>query len=59
MYKERKETTHREIGEKQHTLSYIYIYIYMKINTMYVINKWLQDRVQEDNITKEKEKKST
>ena len=31
----------------------------MKINTMYVINKWLQDRVQEDNITKEKEKKST
>ena len=26
MYKERKETTYREIGEKQHTLSYIYIY---------------------------------
>ena len=42
MYKERKETTHGEIGEKQHT-SYIYIYIYMKINTMYVTNKWSQD----------------
>ena len=55
MYKERKETTHGQIGEKQHSSSYIY----MKINTMYVINKWLQDRVQEDNITKEKEKKST
>ena len=27
MYKERKETTHREIGEEQHTSSYIYIYI--------------------------------
>ena len=44
MYKDRKETTHGEIGEKQHTLSYIYIYICMKINTMYVINKWSQDR---------------
>ena len=27
MYKERKEITHWEIGEKKHT-SYIYIYIY-------------------------------
>ena len=26
VYKERKETTHGEIGEEQHT-SYIYIYI--------------------------------
>ena len=34
VYKDRKETTHREIGEEQHTS---YIYIYMKINTMYVI----------------------
>ena len=34
MYKERKETTHREIGKEQHTSSYIYIYV--KINTMYV-----------------------
>ena len=40
VYKDRKETTREEIGEKQHTLSYIY----MKINTMYVINKWSQDR---------------
>ena len=42
MYKDRKETTHGEIGEKQHT-SYIYIYK-LEINTMYVINKWSQDR---------------
>ena len=27
VYKERKETTHEEIGEKQHTSSCIYIYI--------------------------------
>ena len=38
--KERKEKTYGEIGEKQHTSSYIC----MKINTMYVINKWSQDR---------------
>ena len=43
MYKDRKETTNGEIGEKQHTSSSSYIYIYMKINTMYVINKWSQD----------------
>ena len=29
MYKERKETTHVEVGEEKHT-SYIYIYIYIK-----------------------------
>ena len=34
MYKERKETTHVEVGEEKHT-SYIYIYI-SKISTMYV-----------------------
>ena len=28
MYKERKETTHVEVGEEKHT-SYIYIYIYI------------------------------
>ena len=42
MYKVRKETTHREIGENN-IHQHIYIYIYMKINTMYAINKWLQD----------------
>ena len=29
MHKERKETTHVEVGEEKHT-SYIYIYIYIK-----------------------------
>ena len=38
MYKDRKETTHEEIGEEQHTSSYIYVCVCMcvKINTMYV-----------------------
>ena len=37
MYKERKETKHVKVGEEKHTLSYIYIYIYIsKISTMYV-----------------------
>ena len=36
VYKERKETTHEEIGEEKHTLSYIYIYIYQKVSTMHV-----------------------
>ena len=31
MYKERKETTHIEIGEEKHT-SYIYIYMKIKYN---------------------------
>jgi len=44
VYKDKKETTHREIGEKQHTSTYIYIYIYMKIKTMYDINKWSQEQ---------------
>ena len=35
MYKDRKETTNGEIGEKQHTSTYIK----MKMNTMYVIRK--------------------
>ena len=32
MYKDREETTHGEIGDKQHTSTYIYIYIYIYIN---------------------------
>ena len=31
MYKDRKETTHVEVGEKEHTSS-SYIYIYIKYN---------------------------
>ena len=38
VYKERKETTHEEIREE----TYIIIYIYEKISTMYV-NKWSQN----------------
>ena len=37
MYKERKETTHEEIGEEDIHHQHIYIYIYIsKISTMYV-----------------------
>ena len=37
MYKERKETTHVEVGEED--IHHIYIYIYIsKISTMYVKN---------------------
>ena len=51
MYKDRKKTTHGEIGEE----TYIYIYI-KKISTMYV-NKWLQDQYTLGKRKKEKEKK--
>ena len=40
MYKERKETTHREIGEMI-TTPYIYE---REINTMFTITKWSQDQ---------------
>ena len=53
MYKDRKKTTHGEIGEE----TYIYIYI-KKISTMYV-NKWLQDQYTLGKRKKEKEKKNT
>ena len=47
MYKERKETTHGEIGE----ITYINIYIYKPhISTMYV--KWSQDQCTRDNVSK-------
>ena len=37
MYKDRKETTHVEVGEKDIHHQQIYIYIYIsKISTMYV-----------------------
>ena len=40
MYKERKETTHGEIGEMITTSSYIYK---RDISTIFAITKWLQD----------------
>ena len=56
MYKERKETTHGEIGEMI-TTSYIYIYIYIsKINTMFAITKWSQDQCTRDNVSKRERK---
>ena len=37
MYKERKETTHREIGEEYiHYYYYYYYYYISKISTMYI-----------------------
>ena len=51
MYKERKETTHGEIGEITYINIYIYIYIYKPhISTMYV--KWSQDQCTRDNVSK-------
>ena len=51
MYKERKETTHGEIGEITYINIYIYIYIYKPyISTMYV--KWPQDQYTRDNVSK-------
>ena len=49
MYKERKETTHVEIGEEQHTSSYIYEnkVQYMSINSH-------KTGVQEANVKKKK-----
>ena len=41
MYKERKKTTHGEIGEED-THHHIYIYI-SKIGTMFAITKWSQN----------------
>ena len=51
MYKDRKKTTHGEIGEE----TYIYIYI-KKISTMYV-NKWLQDQYTLGKRKKKRKKK--
>ena len=45
VYKDRKETTHVEIGEEKHTPSYIYIYIYLKRYVQCMsINEWSQDQ---------------
>ena len=51
MYKERKETTHGEIGEMITTSSYI-----SKINTMFAITKWSQDQCTIDNVSKRERK---
>ena len=52
VYKERKETTHVEIGEETHI---IIIYIYEKISIMYVKNGH-KTGVQEANVIKKKVK---
>ena len=39
MYKERKETTHGEIGERK----YNNLNIYINISTKFAITKWSQD----------------
>ena len=44
MYKDRKETTHGEIGEDTYIHIYIYIYIYIKKISIMYVNKWLQDQ---------------
>ena len=53
MYKERKETTHGEIGEITYNNIYIYIYIYIykpNLSTMYV--KWSQNQCTRDNVSR-------
>ena len=59
MYKERKETTHGEIGEIVITTSSnIYIYMYISIkNTKFAITKWSQDQWTRTKYLKDKEKK--
>ena len=48
MYKERKETTHKRIGERK---TYI-----EKISTMYVY-KWSQDLMYKNNVSKKEKKR--
>ena len=61
MYKERKETTHGEIGEKVITTLlniYIYMYIYIdQMNTRFAITRWSQDQCTRTRNLKDKEKK--
>ena len=51
MYKERKETTHRKIGEEQHTSSSIW-----KISTTYVNKCGHKTNIQEVNVSKRKKR---
>ena len=52
MHKERKETTHKEIGERMiATSSKIYIYIYISIRVQGLLSQC------KNNVSKEKEKK--
>ena len=51
MYKERKETTHESVGERETYINNIK----EKISTMYVY-KWSQDLMYKNNVSK-KEKK--
>ena len=63
VHKERKETTHGEIGERMWYWPYhiyIYIYIYLciyQINTRFAITKWSQDQCTRTMYQKDKEKK--
>ena len=50
MYKERKETTHEGVGERK-----TYININKEKSTMYV-NKWSQDLMYKNNISKKERK---
>ena len=52
MYKERKETTHEKVGERETYINNIE----KKINTMYVY-KWSQDLMYKNNVSKKEKKK--
>ena len=52
MYKERKETTHEKVGERETYINNIE----KKINTMYV-HKWSQDLMYKNNVSKKEKKK--
>ena len=51
MYKERKETTHKRVGERKTYINYIE----EKISTMYVY-KWSQDLMYKNNVSKKERK---
>ena len=51
MYKERKETTHERVGERETYINNIE----EKINTMYVY-KWSQGLMYKNNVSKKKRK---
>ena len=53
VYKERKETTHEEIGEMWKPHHQIYI---SKISTMFAITKWSQEKCTGDNVSKRERK---
>ena len=52
MYKERKETTHERVGERETYINNIE----EKISTMYVY-KWSQDLMYKNNVSKKEKKR--